>query len=41
MNDLDDIITPNNTRFRIASALDLLKSKKLENPKKKHGNIPL
>ncbi len=38
---LDDIITPNNTRYRIAAALDLLESKKLDNPKKKHGNIPL
>ena len=38
---LDDIITPSNTRYRIASALELLKTKKLTNPKKKHGNIPL
>ena len=38
---LDDIITPSNTRIRIASALELLKSKKLTNPNKKHGNIPL
>jgi len=38
---LDDIITPSNTRLRIASALELLKSKKLTNPDKKHGNIPL
>ena len=38
---LDDIVTPSNTRYRIASALELLKTKKLTNPKKKHGNIPL
>ena len=38
---LDDIITPHNTRYRIALALELLKTKKLTNPKKKHGNIPL
>ena len=38
---LDDIITPHSTREKISSALELLKSKKLTNPKKKHGNIPL
>ena len=38
---LDDIITPHNTRKKISLALELLKSKKLTNPKKKHGNIPL
>ena len=38
---LDDIITPHNTREKIALALELLKTKKLTNPKKKHGNIPL
>ena len=38
---LDDIITPHNTREKISLALELLKSKKLTNPKKKHGNIPL
>ena len=38
---LDDIITPHNTREKISLALELLKSKKLNNPQKKHGNIPL
>ena len=38
---LDDIITPHNTRYRLSSALELLKTKELSNPKKKHGNIPL
>ena len=38
---LDVIITPHNTREKIALALELLKTKKLTNPKKKHGNIPL
>ena len=38
---LDDIITPHNTREKIVLALELLKTKKLTNPKKKHGNIPL
>ncbi len=38
---IDDIIAPHNSRYRIALALELLKSKQLSNPKKKHGNIPL
>ena len=38
---IDDVITPHNTRFRIAKALALLKNKELENPWKKHDNIPL
>jgi len=38
---LDDIITPHNTRYRLSSALEFLKTKELSNPKKKHGNIPL
>ena len=38
---IDDVIEPRNTRFRIIRALAELQTKKLENPKKKHGNIPL
>lgn len=38
---IDDVIMPHNTRRRIARALTMLKNKKLENPWKKHGNIPL
>jgi propionyl-CoA carboxylase beta chain len=38
---LDDVIMPHSTRRRIARALDMLKSKTLENPWKKHDNIPL
>ena len=38
---LDDIILPHNTRHRISISLDLLKTKQLSNPNKKHGNIPL
>ena len=38
---IDDVITPHNTRFRIIKSLRMLKSKKLENPWKKHDNIPL
>jgi propionyl-CoA carboxylase beta chain len=38
---LDDVIMPHSTRRRVARALDMLKSKVLENPWKKHDNIPL
>lgn len=38
---IDDVIMPHNTRRRICKSLKLLKDKKLENPWKKHGNIPL
>ena len=38
---IDDIIHPHNTRFRIARSFKNLKNKKLDNPWKKHGNIPL
>ncbi|MCW5770525.1 MAG: acyl-CoA carboxylase subunit beta [Rhodospirillaceae bacterium] len=38
---IDDVITPRSTRRRVARALAMLKEKKLANPRKKHGNIPL
>ena len=38
---IDEVIPPNATRRRIARALALLRHKKLENPWKKHDNIPL
>jgi propionyl-CoA carboxylase beta chain len=38
---LDDVIMPHSTRRRIARALDMLRSKQLSNPWKKHDNIPL
>ena len=38
---LDDIISPRQTRRRLASALDVLKNKRQEIPLKKHGNPPL
>jgi propionyl-CoA carboxylase beta chain len=38
---LDDVISPAATRPRLARALAMLRTKKLENPWKKHGNIPL
>jgi propionyl-CoA carboxylase beta chain len=38
---IDDVIMPHSTRRRICRALAMLKGKKLENPWKKHDNIPL
>jgi len=38
---IDDVIMPRETRKRICRALQMLRSKKLENPWRKHGNIPL
>lgn len=38
---LDDVIRPQNTRWRLCRALQFLKTKKLNNPWKKHDNLPL
>jgi propionyl-CoA carboxylase beta chain len=38
---IDDVIQPHETRKRICRSLAMLRDKKLENPWKKHGNIPL
>ena len=38
---IDDVIMPHGTRRRICRALAMLESKKLDNPWRKHGNIPL
>ena len=38
---IDDVIKPQNTRRRIATALDNLENKELSSPYKKHDNIPL
>ncbi|MEC7496210.1 MAG: carboxyl transferase domain-containing protein, partial [Pseudomonadota bacterium] len=38
---LDDIIMPRNSRRRIARALTMLADKQLENPARKHDNLPL
>jgi propionyl-CoA carboxylase beta chain len=38
---LDDVILPRNTRKRVSRALNMLKNKTVENPWKKHDNIPL
>jgi propionyl-CoA carboxylase beta chain len=38
---IDDVIMPHNTRYRIARSLAMLRDKELQNPWKKHDNIPL
>jgi propionyl-CoA carboxylase beta chain len=38
---IDDVIQPHETRKRVCRSLKMLKDKKLENPWRKHGNIPL
>ncbi|HNY24436.1 MAG TPA: acyl-CoA carboxylase subunit beta [Bacteroidales bacterium] len=38
---IDDVIEPRNTRFRIIRSLQLLSTKKMSNPPKKHDNLPL
>ena len=38
---IDDVIMPHSTRRRLCRALSMLANKQLENPWKKHANIPL
>ncbi len=38
---IDEVIMPRSTRRRVSRALRMLRDKKLENPWKKHDNIPL
>ena len=38
---IDEVIRPRQTRKRVAAALEILANKRQENPKKKHGNLPL
>jgi len=38
---IDDVIQPHETRKRICRSLVMLKDKKIENPWRKHGNMPL
>ncbi len=38
---IDDVIQPHETRKRICRSLTMLRDKKVENPWRKHGNIPL
>ncbi len=38
---IDDVIMPHETRKRICRSLAMLRNKQLDNPWRKHGNIPL
>ena len=38
---IDQVIAPEHTRRAVARSLALLRNKRQENPRKKHGNIPL
>ena len=38
---IDDIIAPRETRPRLIRALETLETKRVEGPRRKHGNIPL
>ncbi len=38
---IDDVIRPQNTRWRICKALEMLEKKKVTTPWKKHDNLPL
>jgi len=38
---IDDVILPHETRKRLCRSLAMLRDKKLDNPWRKHGNIPL
>jgi propionyl-CoA carboxylase beta chain len=38
---LDDVLIPHETRPRLIAALETLATKRVAQPKRKHGNIPL
>ncbi|MBI3257773.1 MAG: acyl-CoA carboxylase subunit beta [Actinobacteria bacterium] len=38
---VDDVIDPAETRIKLIAGLDMLRSKREELPKRKHGNVPL
>ena len=38
---IDDVIEPRYTRARVIRAFEMLQTKRLTNPLKKHSNIPL
>jgi propionyl-CoA carboxylase beta chain len=38
---VDEVIRPKETRRKLITALKHLESKRMKNPAKKHGNIPL
>jgi len=38
---IDDVIDPTDTRHKLIAALEMLRSKREDLPKRKHGNVPL
>ena len=38
---VDEVINPSDTREKLIIAFDMLKNKVRNNPRKKHGNLPL
>ncbi|WP_153732895.1 acyl-CoA carboxylase subunit beta [Sporosarcina obsidiansis] len=38
---IDDVIDPRETRIKLLQALEMMRNKEEDRPKKKHGNIPL
>jgi propionyl-CoA carboxylase beta chain len=38
---VDEVIAPEDTRPRVIRAFEMLRTKRQENPPRKHGNIPL
>ncbi|MET1040775.1 MAG: carboxyl transferase domain-containing protein, partial [Acidimicrobiales bacterium] len=38
---VDDVIDPSETRIKLVAGLEMLRSKREELPKRKHGNVPL
>jgi propionyl-CoA carboxylase beta chain len=38
---VDDVIVPHETRPKVITALETLLTKRVQAPKRKHGNIPL
>jgi acetyl-CoA carboxylase carboxyltransferase component len=38
---VDDVIDPAETRIKLVAGLEMLRSKREELPKRKHGNVPL
>src|SRR5690606_11581134 len=38
---VDDVIEPQETRLKLIAGLEMLRSKREELPKRKHGNVPL
>jgi propionyl-CoA carboxylase beta chain len=38
---VDEVIKPEDTRPKVIRAFEMLRTKRLENPPRKHGNLPL